>query len=162
MAAKSQTLLPLNYLNKNYTDGKVKYNALVTANPGNRKFQHKLFSTTPAPEIDTNKVFYILPTCLSYSSLFINDTTKFVQTNSVTYSDSLNNIAVYSEIAADYLGPVRVSVGITLSYPKNASDSSTQTTLTEQKFVQRLGSGSGAVNFCFNLPLYYFHTKIFT
>ena len=148
---RAQTALPTNFMQKDYQKGKNKYKDNVTSDT--TKKLHKLF--VPASEIDTTKPIYLLPTCFEYASLFIDDSTKFVQTNAITYSDSLNNVALYSEIAADYLGPVRVSVGVTLSYPKSGSDSVQETAVTKEKFVQTFGTGGGVLNLNAGLPLYY-------
>lgn len=87
---------------------------------------------------------------------------SFLGTNNLTYNDSLSNISMYSELAADYFGPVRVSIGTTLSFPKSDTSSPVQQKLNRDKFIQRFATGGGGLVFNFSLPIYTYPSDLFT
>lgn len=88
------------------------------------------------------------------SDYFEKDATKFFQNNLIGYNDSLSDISLYSEIANDFLGPFRVSVGMTLAYPKTDTSSVLQKQINKEKFVQKFSTGGGALVFNFVIPVY--------
>lgn len=94
--------------------------------------------------------------------MFRSQKTSFLGTNNLTYNDSLSNISMYSELAADYFGPVRVSIGTTLSFPKSDTSSPVQQKLNRDKFIQRFATGGGGLVFNFSLPVYTYPSDLFT
>lgn len=104
--------------------------------------------------------FIWLPS-IKFIKEFQQDSIRFLQKNQMAFNDSLNNIALYSEIAADYIGPVRVSAGVTLAYPKTDTNSVVQEKLNRDKFVQRFGTSGGAVVFNFAFPISSYYSDYF-
>ncbi len=94
--------------------------------------------------------------------IFQSQKASFLGTNNLTYNDSLSNISMYSELAADYFGPVRVSIGTTLSFPKSDTSSPVQQKLNRDKFIQRFATGGGGLVFNFSLPVYTYGSDLFT
>jgi hypothetical protein len=88
-----------------------------------------------------------------YKTEFHDDTVHFLNRVNMTYSDSLNNIALYNEIAADYVGPFRMSVGMTLGYPKTDTNAIEQKKINREQFLQKFASGGGAVTLNFDMPI---------
>ncbi|MES2455543.1 MAG: hypothetical protein V4594_08385 [Bacteroidota bacterium] len=86
----------------------------------------------------------------------------FLENNIVSYNDSLSNIALYSEIASDFIGPVRVSAGITLAYPKTDTSANVQKALNKKSFLQKFSTGGGTMAINFNLPAYRHQDNTFT
>ncbi|MGZ3848419.1 MAG: hypothetical protein ACXVMS_07075 [Flavisolibacter sp.] len=111
-------------------------------------------------DTNINDKFYWFPS-IKYMDVFEKQKTYFFQKNIVGYNDSLSNVSLYSEIASDFLGPVRVSTGITLAYPKTDTNSVKQQKINREKFVQRFSTGGGAVVFNFVLPLFAYYGKAF-
>lgn len=105
--------------------------------------------------------FSLLPT-LRNLDYFEKDTAKFFQNNVISYNDSLSNIALYSELASDFLGPVRVSVGVTFAYPKSDTNSVEQKKINRASFLQKFSTGGGTVVFNFILPIFVYNSKIFS
>jgi hypothetical protein len=139
--AKSQTLLPFNYLKP------------VVTSPIFLKNARK------GKPIDAR--YGILFPSIKNSDEFKNVGPSFLSTNNITYNDSLSNISMYSELAADYFGPVRISIGTTLSFPKTDSSTQIQQKLNREKFIQRFATGGGSLVFNFTLPVYTFQEKVF-
>lgn len=111
-------------------------------------------------ETSSKQKFYFLPT-LKDIDFFQNDTARFFQKNVVAYNDSLSNIALYSEIASDFIGPVRVSAGVTFAYPKTDTNSVEQQKINRDNFVQKFSTGGGTLVFNFILPVFSYNSKIF-
>lgn len=109
-----------------------------------------------------NAFFFFITTKKEFKEEFQNDDTKFFQSNILTYNDSLNNIALYSEVASDFIGPVRVGVGLTLAYPKTDTNTVQQQKINKEKFLQRLGTAGGSLVFNFALPIVNKPGKIFS
>lgn len=140
-----QVTIPANYLKKSMQ--KIE----------ERNFESSLHDSS---ETSSKPKFYFLPT-LKNIDFFQNDTAKFFQKNVVSYNDSLTNIALYSEIASDYIGPVRVSAGFTFAYPKTDTNSVEQQKINRDIFVQKFSTGGGTLVFNFILPIYSYNSKIF-
>jgi hypothetical protein len=68
---------------------------------------------------------------------------------------------MYSELASDYFGPVRISIGTTLSFPKNDTSTQEQQKLNREKFIQRFATGGGSLVLNAALPIYTFQSSIF-
>lgn len=115
--------------------------------------------TNPNDTLSENK-FYWFPTIKNMAA-FEQQRAKFLQNNIVSYNDSVSNISLYSEIASDFIGPVRVSAGITLAYPKTDTNTVEQQKIDRNKFLQRFSTGGGTVAFNFILPLFTYDSKIF-
>lgn len=111
-------------------------------------------------ETSLKSKFYFLPT-LENIDFFQNDTARFFQKNVVSYNDSVSNIALYSEIASDFIGPVRVSAGVTFTYPKTDTSSVTQQKINRDNFVQKFSTGGGTLVFNFILPVFSYNSSIF-
>ncbi len=139
ITARSQTLLPNNFFKQALKT--VKY-----LDDGSEKVEDKhkyLFPTVANP-----KKFESLPIL-------------FLGTNNIAYNDSTNNVSMYSEIVADYLGPVRVSIGTTLSFSKTDSSAQVQQKLNRDKFTQRFATGGGSLIFNFCLPVFVYPSNQF-
>ncbi len=137
---KSQTLLPLNYLRPTVTK--------------------KSFQTTKKGDTIETKNGIFFPS-IQNTDEFQNQSTSLLSTNNITYNDSLSNISMYSELASDYFGPVRISIGTTLSFPKNDSSTQVEQKLNREKFIQRFATGGGSLVFNFVLPVYTYQSKTF-
>ena len=107
-----------------------------------------------------DRKFYWLPT-VKFMDAFEKENVKFLQNNIISYNDSLSNIALYSEIASDYIGPVRVSAGLTFAYPKSDTNTVAQQKLNRDKFLQKFSTGGGAIALNFILPLFTYNSQIF-
>jgi hypothetical protein len=95
------------------------------------------------------------------TATFESQKAQFLQNNVISYNDSLSNISLYTEIASDYIGPVRVSAGITLAYPKTDTNTVQQQQVNRQKFLQRFSTGGGTLAFNFTLPVFTYNSQIF-
>ena len=84
---------------------------------------------------------------------------QFFQNNVISYNDSLSNIALYSELANDNFWAVRVSVGVTLAYPKTDTNTVQMKKFNRNKFVQRFSTGGGSLTFNFALPVFVVNKK---
>lgn len=140
-----QVTIPSNYLQKSMQ----KIEAVNSAS-------YLLDSFGSAPKTK----FYLLPT-LKNIDFLQNDTAQFFQKNIVSYNDSLSNIALYSEIASDFIGPVRVSAGVTFAYPKTDTNTVEQQKISRDNFVQKFSTGGGTLVFNFILPIFSYNSKIF-
>jgi len=97
---------------------------------------------------------WLLPTWNpDYKKELHEESVHFLNRVNMTYSDSLNNIALYNEIAADYVGPFRMSVGMTLTYPKTDSNALQQKKINREQFLQKFASGGGAVTLNLDMPI---------
>jgi hypothetical protein len=131
----AQAVLPSNYLKKNFSTG---------------------FKNAKSKQL--NCFFPTIGKCKGYFEL---SEMKIFQNNIISYNDSLSNVALYSEIANDFFGPVRVSVGLTLAYPKSDSDPTEQQQFNRESFIQKFATGGGTMGFNFILPVYAFWSKDF-
>ncbi|RFM34464.1 hypothetical protein [Chitinophaga silvisoli] len=141
----SQTIVPANYLKKPLKE------------IDSIKSRAYLYDSSIIP---SNHAFLFLPS-ISNIEYFEKASTQFLQNNVISYNDSLSNITMYSELAADFIGPVRVSAGITLAYPKSDTNTVEQKKINREKFIQRFTTGGGAVVFNFALPIFSYDSPIF-
>jgi hypothetical protein len=102
---------------------------------------------------------YLLPTVQDIEAIQ-NEKAQFLQKNIVSYSEDLSNIALYSEIASDFIGPVRVSAGITFAYPKTDTNAVQQQKINRDNFIQKFSTGGGTLAFNFVLPVVDYQGKI--
>ncbi|WP_343556321.1 hypothetical protein [Sphingobacterium sp.] len=107
-----------------------------------------------------DNTFHWWPTIKNLDN-FKENGTRFLQNNVISYSDSLSNVALYSEIASDYIGPVRVSAGLTFAYPKTDTSAVKQQHINRESFLQKLSTGGGSMVLNFTLPIYTFNSQIF-
>ncbi len=122
----------------------------------------KIVEASAQQQLNTEETpnFYFFPS-IKFQDYFEKEKTGFFQKNVVSYNDSLSNIALYSEIANDYIGPVRISAGVSLAYPKTDTNSVEQQKINRKTFVQKLSTGGGTLVFNFVLPVFIYQCKLF-
>lgn len=144
----AQVTLPNNYISKHMPE-------VEKNKPENR---NKLVADANAL---SNGKLYWFPT-VNNIEYFDTLKTMFLQNNIIAYNDSLSNLSLYSELASDFLGPVRISAGITLAYPKSDTNTVELKKIDQRKFLQRFSTGGGTVVFNFILPIAALNSKLFS
>lgn len=162
---KAQTLLPLYYSKQ--ASQKIRSNKFLNQirriqldSSGNEHADSLLIKHLNEDNNNTSDGIFF--PSIKNPELFQSQKASFLGTNNLTYNDSLSNISMYSELAADYFGPVRVSIGTTLSFPKSDTSSPVQQKLNRDKFIQRFATGGGGLVFNFSLPIYTYSSDLFT
>lgn len=96
---------------------------------------------------------------LDSSSANGNNQLLFVQQSLFNYNNSTNALAVFQELYADYIGPVRLGFGVSLTNPQNAKDSAEREKLLEEKSYSKLVTGGGNFTLTASFPLLRINTN---
>lgn len=96
---------------------------------------------------------------LDSSSVSGNNELLFVQQSLFNYNNSSNTLALFQELYADYIGPVRLGFGIALTNPQNTADSAERQQLLEEKSYSKLVTGGGNFTLTASFPLLRINTN---